>query len=321
MTGIAEENVQPDLDPIISNESPISEPLVSLQQKSSPLDSISLPNAFRPEGIVSGKGSSAYVGSLANGSIYQVDLLTGKGDILVDSSNGVTVGLAFDERTNYLFAAGGTTGRVNIFNANDGELVATYQLANDNPFINDGIVTRDAAYFTNSQSAEIYKIPLSTDGELPMAEDIETIGLEGDFEFVEGAFNSNGIETTADGKSLLIVNSIAGKLYQVDPFNGQTTEILIANGDLKSGDGLLRRGNRIYVVQNRLNQISEVRLGRNAAYGDIVRVIKNDSFRVPTTVTSFRDDLYSVNARFGVEVDENTDFDIVRSSVRRKINR
>lgn len=293
----------------------------TLHQKKALLNTIALPNAFRPEGIVSGAGPLAYVGSLESGSIYQIDFLTGEGKLLVDRDDGVAVGLAYDDRTNYIYAAGGTSGRLNVYDAGDGELKATYQLATDNPFINDGIITRNAAYFTNSRAKEFYRIPLAKDGSLPASQDIETISLGDEFEFVEGSVNSNGIETTADGSSLLIVNSTTGKLYEVNPENGDATEIIIANGDLLAGDGLLRRGNRVYVVQNRFNKVAEVRLGRKAAYGDIVRVIESDLFRVPTTIDSFRDDLYAVNARFGTSVNEETDYDVVRISLKRLINR
>jgi len=39
---------------------------------------IALPNGFQPEGIAIGPGPVAYLGSLADGSIYRADLVTGK---------------------------------------------------------------------------------------------------------------------------------------------------------------------------------------------------------------------------------------------------
>ena len=74
-------------------------------------DIIPLPDGFRPEGIVLGVGHEIYAGSLANGSIYQADLRTGKGSILVEPSDDrIAVGMAFDRRSNYLFVAGGLAG-------------------------------------------------------------------------------------------------------------------------------------------------------------------------------------------------------------------
>ena len=64
-----------------------------------------------PEGFTIGKGPTAYQGSV-DGSIYKVDLRSGKGDVLVDVVEPWTLetcrllGLRVDDRTNYLFAAG-----------------------------------------------------------------------------------------------------------------------------------------------------------------------------------------------------------------------
>ena len=66
-------------------------------------------------GVVLGKDQTAYVGSLLSGAIYQVDLHSGKGSLLVESDSQAAVGLAFDKRTGYLFAAGGPTDFVNLF--------------------------------------------------------------------------------------------------------------------------------------------------------------------------------------------------------------
>lgn len=160
-------------------------------------------------------------------------------------------------------------------------------------------------------------MPLSDIGRLPEAELIETITLSDNFEFIDESFNSNGIETTPDGDNLIIVNSTTGKLYKVDPLTGDAEEIVIVNGDVLRGDGLLRRGHRLYVIQNQLNQIAEIILDRHVDTGEINQVISNALFRVPTTITSYRNDLFAINARFGVTVDENTDYDIVRVPLKR----
>lgn len=284
------------------------------------LNSIPVPNAFRPEGIVRGVGSTAYVGSLANGSIYQVDLETGEGSLLVERDDTMTVGLAYDSRTNYLFAAGGFDGTVNVYDAADGELKATFQLTEDEDrFINDGIVTDEAAFFTNSRTREFYRIPLSDIGRLPEQEDIETIEMDDGFEFVEDSFNANGIEVTPDGQNLIIVNRLIGKLFRVNPYNGQSVEINLGADNVDFGDGLLVIGSRLFVLQNTINQIAEIVLDRDADRGRVVNIIENDLFRVPTTMTLYDGDIYAINARFDVpadEVDETTDYDVVRVPLR-----
>ena len=86
-------------------------------------DVIPMPNGFQPEGIVIGKGNTAYAGSLADGDIYTVDLRTGTGEILLEGPGTPAVGLDFDRRTGYLFVSGGPNGDGRIYNTDTGDLV------------------------------------------------------------------------------------------------------------------------------------------------------------------------------------------------------
>ena len=114
-------------------------------------------------------------------------------------------------------------------------------------------------------------------------------------------FNSNGIETHNGKKGhLILVNSTTGKLYGVDGKSGLTKEIVISNGNVISGDGLYRRGNTLYVVQNVLNQISELELSDHGSAARIVRIMTHPDFQIPTTITGFAGGLYAINARFDV---------------------
>ena len=168
-----------------------------------------------------------YSGSRANGAIYAADLRTGQGAILVPGQAGrVAVGLSFDARTNYIFAAGGPTGKAYVYDASTGALVQEYTLtAATGTFINDVIVTRDAAYFTDSLQALYYRVALGPGGRLAAPNAVETIPLSGDFQFVPGQFNSNGIEVTPNGDHLIIVNSTVGALYRVASRTGVATLI------------------------------------------------------------------------------------------------
>jgi hypothetical protein len=60
---------------------------------------IPLPAGFAAEGIASGRGTSFFVASPVDGAIYQGDLRTGAGDILVPGPGGPALGLSFDPRT------------------------------------------------------------------------------------------------------------------------------------------------------------------------------------------------------------------------------
>jgi hypothetical protein len=276
-------------------------------------DVIDLPNGWLPEGVATGRGPVIYSGSRATGSIYAADLRTGDGRVLVPGQTGrVAVGLAFDKRTGYLYVAGGATGQAYVYDTRTGAEVASYQLTTAQPvFINDVIVTRDAAYFTNSAAPEIYRVPLDRNGE--PGDTAETIPLGGDWQQVTG-FNANGIEATPNGTWLIIVNSTTGLLYRVDPATGVATEIDLGGATVTAGDGLLLQGKTLYVVQNRFNQIAVVRLDNDLTAGEITGTITDADFDVPTTVARFGSSLYAVNGRFTTPPTPQTEYQIVRVS-------
>ena len=210
---------------------------------------IPLPNGWQPEGIAVGDGHAFYAGSLADGAIYSGDLRTGEGEVLLPGEEGrVAVGLAFDSSTKNLFVAGGGTGTARVVDTRTAEVLAEYQLTEAASFVNDAVVTGRAAYFTDSFRPVLYKVPLTPSGRLPDPSAVVEIALGGDFEFVAGAFNANGIDATPDGKTLLIINSTTGSLYRVDPCSGEATLIEVSGGELTMGDGILLDGKTLYVA-------------------------------------------------------------------------
>jgi len=259
---------------------------------------IALPNGWLPEGIVTGDGPVIYSGSRANGAIYAADLRTGAGAILVPGQTGrVAVGLSFDARTNYIFVAGGNTGKAYVYDAGTGALVQEYTLTAPGSFVNDVIVTREAAYFTDSARAVYYRIPLGPGGRLPGQGAVETIALSGDWQQVAG-FNANGIEATPNGKALIIVNSTVGALYRVEPTTGVATRIDLGGASVSAGDGLLLRGHTLYVVRNQVNLIVKVPLAGDYTSGEILSETNDPSFITPTTIAQARGRLLVVNSQF-----------------------
>ena len=277
-------------------------------------DVIPLPNGFQPEGIATGKGHTFYVGSIPTGAVFRGDLRTGDGEVLVPAQEDrAAIGLKYDERTGLLFVAGGTTGFAFIYDGETGTDQGAIQLTTDMPrFINDVVITRDAAYFTNSMQPELYRVALANNGEPLLTS--ETIPLSGDYVFTPGAFNANGIAATPNGDTLIIVNSVDGLLYNVDPDTGEATLIDLGGEKVLNGDGILLQGKTLYVVQNQLNQIAVVELNSNFTEGIIVDTITDSDFRVPTTIARFGNSLYAVNARFGTPPTPDTEYEIVRVS-------
>ena len=275
-------------------------------------DIIPLPDGFRPEGVARGIGSELFAGSLADGSVYSADLRTGQIEPVIPPQDGrIAVGLSFDQRSGLLFVAGGPAGKAYVYDSITGNSVAEYQLSSSGSFVNDVFVTRGAAYFTDSFQPVLYRLPLDPGGKLSDSAVVETIPLGGDFVFITGAFNTNGIVSSAAGDWLIIVHSTLGTLYLVDPETGVATLIDLGGADVVNGDGLVLEGRSLYVVQNRLNQVAVVELSPDFTSGDIVDIIIDDAFDVPTTAAIFGKSLYAVNARFGTPPQPDTEYEIV----------
>ena len=272
-------------------------------------DLIPLPDGFQPEGIASGRAGTFYAGSLLDGRIYKGSYLTGEGSILVGPTLGrLAVGMDLDERSNLLWVADGTGGGGQVYDGATGAELAGFSFGGG--FINDVIVTRDAAWFTDSFSPTLFRVPLLADG-TPEGGFV-AVPLGGDFQFVPGTFNANGIEAVPGTMpTLLVVNSATGRLYAVDPGTGEAT--LIQGVSVPSGDGILLDGaHTLYVVQNFLNQIAEVRLSPDLSSGAVVGILTSGAFQIPTTVAAFGPALYAVNARFGTPPTPDTEYDVVR---------
>lgn len=267
-------------------------------------ETIALPDNFRPEGVVMGTGTEIYAGSLANGAIYRADVRTGAGEILVPGAEGrVSVGMDFDERDGLLYVAGGPTGNAYVYNTRTGTMAGEYALSSGGPtFVNDVAVTEYAAYFTESTAPVLYRLDLASGA-------VTTIALAPPYPQVAG-FNSNGIVATPGEEWLVLAHSATGTLHRVDPETGASAMIDLGGVDLPNADGLERVGNHVYVVQNRSNQISELKMAGDYLSGERVEIITDLDFDVPTTATKFGNALYAVNARFGVP--GAVEYDIVR---------
>jgi len=240
---------------------------------------IQLPIGFRPEGIEVGRGTTFYVGSVANGAIYQGDLRTG-------------------------------TGNASVYDATTGAPIRTYNFATAPTFINDVVVTHNAAYFTDSMKPVLYKVPIGPGGALG---DAQTITLGGEYVHVAGQFNLNGIDATPSGKKLVAVQSFGGNLYRINPSTGVAKLIVLAAGEsVPNGDGILLDGKTLYVVQNQLNKVAVIALKHNLARGRVVTRLEDPDFKVPTTIDDLGHRLYAVNARFGTPMPDTLEFQVVQ---------
>ncbi len=267
---------------------------------------IDLPDGFFPEGIASGRGSTFYVGSLADGSIYRGDYRSGDGAVLTDPAGPFsTVGLNVD-RYGRVWAAGGPSGTARVYDGRSGELLASYALTGPGKsFINDVIVNRDGAWFTDSGSKNpgaaftgsprLFLVPFGNRHRLPGPEAVEELPLD----VPDVAFpNLNGIETTPDRRRLVVAHTVLGTLFTVDPSTGSASEVDLGGATFTGPDGLVRQGRTLYVVENGAARISAVQLHRRGKTGRVERVLPVRGAETPTTAAIFKHGLYVADARF-----------------------
>ena len=270
-------------------------------------DRIELPDGYRPEGIAAGKGKSVYVGSIPTGRVLEIDTKTGASRESVPAREGhAAIGLKYARREDRLFVSGGPTGKAFVYDAGSGAELRAFQLtaAGQPTFINDVVLTRRAAYFTDSQQPVIYAVRRDLSAVTPIA----LTGFP-----MTGGNNLNGIEAAQNGRVLLAIQSSTGVLWRIDPATGSHTAVDLHGATLANGDGLLLIGNRtLLAVQNLLNQIAVVKLDRHFRSGRVVRTITHPDFDVPTTVARKHGSLYLPNARFTTPPTPETDYWLTR---------
>lgn len=259
-------------------------------------DTIPLPASFAPEGIAIGGGHTLYAGSLAGGDIAVADLRTGELDILVDRDDSAAIGMSLDPSGTTLAVAAGPTGNLTIVDTATGtyEDVALPGAA----FANDTITTRDAIWVTDSFAPAVFRVARDGSG-------VTRLAVTGDYGFVPGGFNFNGIEASADGDTVYVVSSSVGELLRLDvsdvTASSSTVEATVVDTDavLASGDGILLEGRTMTVVRNSVNTVTTLRLSPDGTSAALVSEVTQADFAVPTTAASFGDTVYVVNARFG----------------------
>lgn len=300
---------------LLSAAACIEAPPTGLADDAAALPSFSVSTAFpdviplpvRPEGIAVGNGSTFYFGDIAGLGIWRGDLRTGEVTQISPDTRPV-MGMKYDARSGYLFAARGPSGWATVIDGETGATIANFQFFLAPPgFVNDVIVTRSAAWFTNSFRPVLYRVPLKANGQLAGGFDI--VPLTGEYQQaapfgtapvtcagIPGPLSANGIEATPDG-DWLIVNTLArGELYRVDPATGDARLIDLGGGNVCLADGNLLAGRTLYVMQNLAGRMAVVSLSKDYLSGTIERYITGTD--PMTTMARFGSSIYAVTAGF-----------------------
>jgi len=152
------------------------------------------------------------------------------------------------------------------------------------------------AYATDSSRPILFRIPPTLDSAEPWVDFTGTA-----FEYIEG-FNANGIEVSADGRYLVVVQMNTGNLYRIDRETKAVSLIDLSEGmmaaTVEGGDGLELDGLTLYVVQNAPHKIAVLELEPDFSSATVVANITDPSLGFPTTAVKVGDQLLVVNSQF-----------------------
>jgi hypothetical protein len=253
---------------------------------------IVLPGASSAEGIAAGKGTTFYAGDLFRGDVFRGDIQTGKVKRFIDAPDGrMAVGLKADPHHDLIFVAGGSTGQGYVYSARTGAPVATLDFGVGPSFINDVVITPRGAWFTNSNQAKLYFVPVSAHGAIGAVRTLDLTGPAG-----ETTGNLNGFQATPDGKTLVLGHSASGQVYTVNPATGAS--VVIKGVVALNADGLVLDGRRLWVVRNSDNKVARFRLSADLSSGALEKEITSPAFGIPTTAALFGNRLAVVNGHF-----------------------
>ncbi|MEU1362717.1 superoxide dismutase [Micromonospora zamorensis] len=271
---------------------------------------IALPNGFTPEGLTIGRGTTVYVGSILDGTVWRGDLRTGRGSVLIPGTPGTDkAGLKLDPQGR-LWTADFSGGGASVYDAGTGARLAHYQFTDDpGSYVNDLVITDRAVYFTDSARQVLYVVPLRPGGRLPAPTAFRVLQLTGPAATPD--VYHNGIVALPDG-DLLVAQMLSGRLVRVDPRTGGSRLVDLGGYSVERADGLVLRGRTLYVIRNLTNVIAVVRMNAGYTAGVVQREITGPQLRSPATGDLLGSALYVVNGRFDVESTPSTDYDIVR---------
>jgi sugar lactone lactonase YvrE len=244
--------------------------------------------AVFPEGITEGPGTTFYVGSLGDGTIYRGDTATGEVTIAIppDSDGRQAIaGLAIDGHSR-LIACDFDGGQIFVYDLRSGSLVArrAFPAAESSP--NDVVVVGDDAYITDSAHPLVWRVALCEQaiGEPEPAIDLTPFGP------ADPAY-LNGIVAHRDGTMLLVASQgEGGTLWRVDLTQNTAMPVDLGGYDFNA-DGMLVFDGVLYGVTNRGESRADVRFMISGARlepdwrsGTLIGELADPEWDFPTTI-------------------------------------
>jgi sugar lactone lactonase YvrE len=221
------------------------------------------------------------------------------------TARGITV-----DREGRVYIAGGPNG-IDHTGAPDlwvyspgGRLLAKLDTGIDNAFLNDVVIGPDgAAYFTNSNSPQIFRVAHGRSG-WQVSTFVDATGAIP----TSAGFNLGGIVATPDGRALVVAQGNVGALWRFDlrskevsRISGTDPDPSILTNALTNADGLVLRGHRLLVIRNFSRSITTLKLSDRWNTAALLDQTPTDPGRVLTTGKLAGNRLYAVDSKF----DEN----------------
>lgn len=207
-------------------------------------------------------------------------------------------GITVDDAGN-VYVAGGPngigTGRPDLWvYSKDGDLLAALRVPGTaDAFLNDVAIGRDgAAYFTNSNDAQVFRVAKGANGWQASlwADATGTITRA-------AGFNLGGIVLSADGSGFVVAQGNVGRMWRFDSRTGAVSAIA-TDTDLVNADGLVRQGNRLTVVRNFSKMIATLRVSADGSRLVTLGQEASAPDRVLTTAKTLRGRVLYVDSKF-----------------------
>ncbi len=243
-----------------------------------------------------------YVSEVTGGEIHRGSVQSAQTEEWLegDGTDGrfTARGITVDHEGN-VYVAGGPngigTGRPDLWVYDkEGALLAALRVPGTaDAFLNDVAIGRDgAAYFTNSNDPQVFRVAEGEDGwEATLwADATGTITRS-------AGFNLGGIVLSADRSAFVVAQGNVGRMWRFDARTGVASEIT-TDTDLVNADGLVRQGNRLTVVRNFSRMVATLRVSADGSRLVTLGQEPSSADRVLTTAKTLRGRILYVDSKF-----------------------
>lgn len=210
------------------------------------------------------------------------------------TARGITV-----DRAGNVYVAGGPngigTGRPDlwVYDKQGTLLTALRVPGTADAFLNDVAIGPDgAAYFTNSNDPQVFRVAAGANGwEATLWADATGTVTR------SAGFNLGGIVLSEDRTGFVVAQGNVGRMWRFDARSAEVSEIA-TDADLVNADGLVRRGGELTVVRNFSRMIAILEVSEDGRELDLLGQRASSADRVLTTAKTLRGGILYVDSKF-----------------------